>query len=353
MKKLILLLLCAGYYFPSAANTVINLEFEKGTDKFTEGTLRDLSYHAESLYLAKGIKVTLQEPNRNADVKKQALFYKREKELREFFKEEHLNFGSISFTYEQETNKGTKPVISIEIVPHAVVADVIRPDSTFTNKNELQITCQYNDLDIANELKVEKLSSQEELYNSNVSSFFDNKIIFIRELLKIEFPSGKIPNKPVTAMLAQNADLAKKQFILLQWNNINKEWTKIGTSKKPTKVANAYYYAAVFEESGIYALVERKSTSVTPVAVQAPKNKAMTYVELISTEPFIRIEGEVSNNQREAKFKAPRDVENYLIRAVCKDAQGKEWIEETTVSKKNILSAFRNRNKVNAYFINK
>jgi len=353
MKKLILLLLCAGHYLPSVANTVINVEFEKGTEKFTSASLRDLSYHAESLYLAKGIKVTLQEPNRNADVKKQALFYKREKELREFFKEEHLNFGSISFTYEQESNKGTKPVVVIEIVPHAVVADNIRPDSTFTNKNALQITCQYNDLEIADELKVEKLTSQEDLYNSNVSSFFDNKIIFIRELMKIEFPSGKVPNKPVTAMLSQNSDLAKKQFILLQWNNINKEWSKIGAAKKPTKVANDYYYAAVFEESGIYALVESKSTSVTPVTVTAPKNKAITYVEIISNEPFIRIEGTISTNQREAKFKAPRDIDNYIIRAVCKDAQGKEWIEETRVSKKNILRVFRNRNKVNAYFINK
>ncbi|MFM2315937.1 MAG: hypothetical protein RLZZ155_269 [Bacteroidota bacterium] len=353
MKKLILLLLCAGYYLPSVANIIINVEFEKGTEKFTTASLRDLSYHAENLYLAKGIKVTLQEPNRNADVKKQALFYKREKELREFFKEEHLNFGTISFTYEQENNKGTKPVITIEIVPHAVLAEVIRPDSTFINNHDLQITCQYNDLDIANELKVEKLSSQEDLYNSNVSSFFDNKIIFIRELLKIDFPSGKIPNKPVTAMLSQSSELAKKQFILLQWNNINKEWTKIGSAKKPTKVANGYYYAAVFEESGIYALVESKSTSVTPVIVESPKNKALTYVELISNEPFIRIEGDISNNQREAKFKAPRDIDNYLIRAVCRDAQGKEWIEETKVTKKNIFSVFRKRNKVNAYFNNK
>jgi hypothetical protein len=118
-------------------------------------------------------------------------------------------------------------------------------------------------------------------------------------------------------------------------------------------VNNGYYYAAAIEESGIYALVENKSTSTAPVIALAPKNAALTYIEILSTEPFIRIEGSISDNQREANFKAPRDIENYIIRAVCKDASGKEWIEETKVSHKNILSLFKSRKKVNAYFINK
>ncbi len=352
MKKLIAVLFCAGYLLSAQGNSIIPIAFEKDSEKFNEATLRALAIYAEELYLAKGIKVTLQEPNRNADVKKQALFYKREKELKEFFKEEHLNFDRISFTYEQEGKKNV-PIISIEIVPHAVVAEIIRPDSTFSNKSGIQITCNYNDIDIAGELKVDKLSAQEELYNSGVSSFFDNKIILIKELLKIEFPSGKMPTSPVTAMLPQNAENAKKQYLLLQWNNINKEWTKISSAKKPTKINNGYYFASVIEESGIYALVENKSASVTPVLALAPKNAAITYVEILSSEPFIRIEGIVSDNQQEATFKAPRDIENYIIRAVCQDASGKEWIEETKVSKRNILSLFRSRKKVNAYFINK
>jgi ABC-type molybdate transport system substrate-binding protein len=171
--------------------------------------------------------------------------------------------------------------------------------------------------------------------------------------LKIDFPEGKIPNRPVTASLVQSSEFAKKQFMLLQWNNMNKEWTKIVSAKKPAKGANGYYYTAVLEESGIYALVENKSVSVTPVLAMAPKNVALTYVEIISREPFIRIEGDISTNQREAKFNAPRDTENYIIRSVCKDATGAEWIEETKVSEKNILSVFKSRKKVNAYFKNK
>lgn len=352
MKKLIAVLFCAGNLLLAQANSTIPIAFEKDSEKFNEATLRALSIYAEELYLAKGIKVTLQEPSKNADVKKQALFYKREKELREFFKEEHLDFNHISFNYEQEGKKNV-PVISIEIVPHAVVAEIIRPDSTFSSKSGIQITCKYNDIEIAKELNLEKLSSQEDLYNSSVSSFFDNKIILIRDLLKIEFPSGKMPGNPVTAMIPQQAENAKKQYLLLQWNNINKEWTKISSAKKPTKLNNAYYYAAPIEESGIYALVENKSVSTTPVLAKAPKNAAITYVEILSTEPFIRIEGSVSDNQREATFKAPRDIENYIIRAVCKNASGKEWIEETKVSKKNVFSIFKNRKKVNAYFTNK
>lgn len=349
MKKLIAVLFCAGYFLGAQANSTLVIEFEKDSEKFNEATIRALSIYAEELYLAKGIKVTLQEPSRNADAKKQALFYKREKELREFFKEEHLNFERISFNYEQEGKKKA-PVISVEIVSHAVVAEIIRPDSTFTNKSDISITCGYNDLELANEMSIQKLTSQEELYNSNVSSFFDNKIIIIRELLRIEFPEGKMPNKPVTAQLPQSSEHAKKQFLLLHWNNMNKEWTKIVSAKKLAKGANGYYYTAVLEESGIYALVENKSVSVTPVLAIAPKNVALTYVEIISSEPFIRIEGDISDNQREATFRAPRDIENYIIRSVCKDATGKEWIEETKVSKKNILSAFKSRNKVNAYF---
>jgi hypothetical protein len=138
--------------------------------------------------------------------------------------------------------------------------------------------------------------------------------------------------------------------MLLQWNNINKEWTKIGSAKKPVKGTHGYYFSAVLEESGLYALVESKSTSVTPVIAKAPKNVALSYIEIISNEPFIRIEGVISDNQREATFKAPRDIENYIIRAVCKDAQGKEWIEETKVSKKSIIRSFLNRKKINAYF---
>ena len=134
---------------------------------------------------------------------------------------------------------------------------------------------------------------------------------------------------------------------------MNKEWTKVGSAKKPTKGTSGYCYTAVLEESGIYALVENKSASVTPVLAVAPKNVALTYVEIISSEPFIRIEGDISDNQREATFKAPRDIENYIIRSVCRDTNGKEWIEETKVSKKNILSFFKSRKKVNAYFKNK
>ena len=249
MKKLIAVLFCAGYFLAAQANSTLVIEFEKDSEKFNEATIRALSIYAEELYLAKGIKVTLQEPSRNADAKKQALFYKREKELREFFKEEHLNFERISFNYEQEGKKKA-PVISVEIVSHAVVAEIIRPDSTFTNKNDISITCGYNDLELANEMSIQKLTSQEELYNSNVSSFFDKKIIIIRELLRIEFPEGKMPNKPVTAQLPQSSEQAKKQFLLLHWNNMNKEWTKIVSAKKLAKGANGYYYTAVLEESG-------------------------------------------------------------------------------------------------------
>ncbi len=352
MKKLIAVLFCAGYLLTAHANSTIVIEFEKDSEKFNEATTRALAIYADELYLAKGIKVTLQEPSKKADPKKLALFYKRERELKEFFKEEHLNFDHISFNYEVEGKKNL-PVISVEIVSQNVVAEIIRPDSTFTNASNIAITCKYSDIELAQAMTIAKLSSQEELYNSNVSSFFDNKIIFIREMLSIEFPEGKLPNKPVTAQLPQSAEFAKKQFILLQWNNINKEWTKIGAAKKPTKGVQGYYYSAVLEESGLYALVENKSTSVTPVIAKAPKNVAIGYIEILSTEPFIRIEGEVSDNQREATFKAPRDIENYIIRTVCKDAQGKEWIEETKVFKKSIFRSFLNRKKINAYFNNK
>ncbi len=351
MKKLIAVLFCAGYLLQAQANSVITIEFEKDSEKFTEGTVRALSIYAEELYLAKGIKVTLQEPSRNAETKKQALFYKREKELKEFFKEEHLNFDRISFNYEQEGKKKA-PVISIEIVPHAVVAEIIRPDSTFVNKNRISLTCKYNDLELANNMKVEHLASQEDLYNSNVSSFFENKIIFIKELLRIEFANGEVPSSAVTAEITQNAENAKKQFTLLHWNNINKEWTKVGSTKKPTKGAHGYVFLASFEESGIYAIVENKSISVIPVVAEAKKNVAITYIEILSSEPFIRIEGEISDNQSEAEFKAPRTVEDYVIRAVCRDAQGNEWIEETKVSKKNIWRFFRKRKNINAYFNN-
>ena len=351
MKKLILVLFCAGYFISTQANSTIAVEFIKDSEKFTEATIRALSIYTEELYLAKGIKVTLQEPSRNADAKKQALFYKREKELREFFKEEHLNFDRISFNFEQEGKKSV-PVIKIEIVPHLVVAEVIRPDSSFYNKNDIPITCGYNDLELAQEMTIQKLKSQEELYNSNVSSFFENKIIFVQELLRIQFPQGKMPSKPVIAKLAQDQENSRKQFMLLQWNNINKEWTKIGAAKKPIKEAQSYYYSAVLEESGLYALVESKSASVIPVVAKAPKNTAISYIEILSTEPFIRIEGKVSDNQREATFKAPRDQRNYIIRAVCKDAHGKEWIEETRVYKKSIFRVFLDRKKMNAYFNN-
>lgn len=351
MKKLIAVLFCAGYLLQAQANSVITIEFEKDSEKFTEGTMRTLSIYAEELYLAKGIKVTFQEPSRNAETKKQALFYKREKELKEFFKEEHLNFDRISFNYEQEGKKKA-PVISIEIVPHAVIAEIIRPDSTFVNKNRISLTCKYNDLELANNMKVERLASQEDLYNSNVSSFFENKIILIKELFRIEFPNGEVPSSAVTAEITQNAENAKKQFTLLHWNNINKEWTKVGSTKKPTKGAHGYVFIANFEESGIYAIVENKSISVTPVVAKAKKNIALTYIEILSSEPFIRIEGEISDNQTEAKFKAPRTVEDYVIRAVCRDAQGKEWIEETKVSKKNIWRFFKKRKNINAYFNN-
>ena len=112
MKKLIAVLFCAGkILFATATN--IPIEFEKDTEKFTSETKDNLFRSAEELYLAKGIKVTLQEPSKNADIKKLTLFYKREKELKEFFKEEHLDFSRISFTYEAEGKKGL-PVINIE-----------------------------------------------------------------------------------------------------------------------------------------------------------------------------------------------------------------------------------------------
>lgn len=350
MKKLIAVIFCAGYFFNAYSNSVISVEFEKDSEKFNEATIRALCIYSEELYLAKGIKVTLQEPSRNADVKKQALFYKREKELREFFKEEHLNFGNISFNYMTET-KNNLPVIQIEIVSHAVLAEIIRRDSLFTTKNELEVSCQIHDVELVEGISLNRLTSQEDLYNSNVSSFFENKIILIKELLRIEFPGGKIPNKPVTANLRQDAEDAKKQFILLQWNNVNKEWTKIGNSKKPAKNNRGnYYYPVVIEESGLYTLVESKSGSTTPVVAMAPKNSAMTYTEIISNEPFIRIEGHISDNQQMADFKAPRNIENYTVRAVCMNALGEEWIEETSVRKKSIFSTFRNKKKINAYF---
>jgi hypothetical protein len=187
MKKLIAVLFCAGYFLTAQANSTIVIEFEKDSEKFNEATVHALSVYTDELYLAKGIKVTLQEPRKSAEAQKQALFYKREIKLIEFFKEEHLNFDHISFIYEVEGKK-MLPVISVEIVSQNIVAEIIRPDSTFTNASNIAITCQFNDIELAQQLTVAKLVSQEELYNSNVSSFFDNKIIFIRELLNIKFP---------------------------------------------------------------------------------------------------------------------------------------------------------------------
>jgi len=347
MKKLIAVLFCAGKILLVSA-TNISIEFEKDSEKFTSNTRETLFRYAEDLYLAKGIKVTLQEPSKSEDVKKLTLFYKREKELKEFFKEEHLDFGRISFTYEVEGNKGL-PVISLEIATYEVTAAVIRPDSIFTNIHSLQITCQPEDIELANTLDYKSLTTQEEMYNANVSSFFENKIILIKELIKIEFQNGRIPNKPVVAQLPVSVS-EKKNYLLLQWNNINKEWIKTGTTINVTSKKDKQYFAAKIEESGIYALVESKSVSVKQVTANAPKNAAITYIELISSEPFVRIEGTISDNQQEATFKGTKNHNGCIIRAVCQDATGKEWIEETTVKKKNALSIFRNKKKINAYF---
>ena len=347
MKKLTLLFLCAGKMLLANA-TIIPIEFEKDSPTFTSNTREILFRYSEELYLAKGIKVTLQEPSKNAEVKKQALFYKREKELKEFFKEEHLDFARISFTYEKEGNKG-RPVINVEIVTTEVVATVTRPDSMFTNRNAMLIKCQPDDIDIANTLDYQALSSQEEIYNANVSSIFENKIILIQELLKIEFQSGKVPNKPIIAELPFSG-VEKKSYLLLQWNNINREWSKTGTSIKVTSKKDKQFFTASIKESGIYALVDSKTVSVVPVTANAPKNVAITHIELVSIAPFVRIEGVISANQKVATFKGPKNHEGIIIRAVCQNASGKEWIEETYVKKKNALSIFRNRKKIYAYF---
>jgi hypothetical protein len=347
MKKLIAVLFCAGkILFATATN--IPIEFEKDSEKFTSETKDNLFRSAEELYLAKGIKVTLQEPSKNADIKKLTLFYKREKELKEFFKEEHLDFSRISFTYEAEGKKSL-PVINIEIVNNEVIAEVIHPDSVFTNKNSLLITCQPEDTELANTLSYKSLTSQDDMYNTNVSSYFENKIILIRELIKIEFQNGRVPNKPVIAQLPISAS-EKKSYLLLHWNNINREWSKTGTTVRITSKKDKKYFSAKIEESGIYALVESKSVSVKPIVITAPKNAAITYIELISSEPFVRIEGTISDNQKEATFKGPKNHKDCVIRTVCQDATGKEWIEETPVKNKNILSIFNNKKKTNAYF---
>ena len=347
MKKIIAVFLCAGNIMLAHA-VKIPIEFEKDSEKFTRSTTEDLFRWAEDLYLAKGIKVTLQEPAKSADVKKLALFYKREKELKEFFKEEHIDFSRISFTYENESNTGL-PVISIEIAAYEVTAEIIRPDSVFTNKNALLITCKPEDFELANTLAHYSLSSQEEMYNTNVSSYFENKIILIRELIKIEFQNGRVPNKPITAQLPINVS-EKKSYLMLQWNNINREWSKTGTTIRVSSKKGQQYFTATIEESGIYALVESKSVSVIPVIASAPKNAAITYTEIISSAPFVRIEGTISDNQKEASFRAPKNQNDFVIRAVCQDASGKEWIEETTVHKKNALSIFKSKKKLTAYF---
>jgi len=347
MKKIIAVFFCAGHIMLAQALN-IPIEFEKDSEKFTSSTTENLFRWAEDLYLAKGIKVTLQEPAKNVEVKKLALFYKREKELKDFFKEEHIDFNRISFTYENESNNGL-PVINIEIANYEVTAEIIRPDSVFTNKNAIVISCQPEDFELANTLAHYSLSTQEEMYNSNVSSYFENKIILIRELIKIEFQNGRVPNKPVTAELPINVS-EKKSYLLLHWNNINREWSKTGTTIKFTSKKGRKYFTATIEESGIYALVESKSVSVIPVTALARKNAAITYTEIISSEPFVRVEGTISDNQKEATFRAPKNQKDFVIRAVCQDASGKEWIEETTVKKKTILSIFNSKKKLNAYF---
>ncbi len=347
MKKLIAVLFCAGKIL--SANAInIPVEFEKDSEKFTSETRDNLFRSAEELYLAKGLKVTLQEPSKNADVKKQALFYKREKELKEFFKEEHLDFGRISFNYEHEGCKNI-PVMNIEIANYEVTATIIHPDSVFTNTNSLLITCQPEDVELANTLAYKSLNSQEDLYNANVSSSFENKIILIRELIKIDFQNGKVPKKTVIAQLPVSLS-EKKSYLLLHWNNINREWSKTGTTVKLTSKKEKQYFSARIEESGLYALVESKSVSVKTVTAAAPKNAAIIYTELISSEPFVRIEGVISGNQKKAAFKSPKDQKDCVIRSVCQDATGKEWIEETTVKNKNIASIFNNKKKINAYF---
>jgi len=347
MKKLIAVLFCAGNILIANA-TKIPIEFEKDSEKFTSNTKQLLFSSTEELYLANGIKVTLQEPSKTTDIKVQTLFYKREKELKEFFKEEHLDFGRISFTYERAGNKD-RPVISIEISTESVTATVVRPDSVFTNKNSLLITCQPQDSEIASTLSAQSLTTQDEIYNTNVSSFFENKIILIRELIKIEFQNGRVPNKPVTAQLPVSTS-DKKNYLLLKWNNINREWSKTGTTIKITSKKDQHYFSANIEESGLYALVESKSVSVQAISAVVAKDAAITYIELISSEPFVRIEGTISDNQKQATFKGPRNQEHFVIRAVCQDATGREWIEETKVKKKNILNIFDSKKKLNAYF---
>lgn len=342
---MIVMLLCAGKILTANA-IIIPIEFEKDSEKFTTETRRELSLYSEELYLAKGIKVTLQEPPASADVKKQALFYKREKELKEFFKEEHLDFNRISFTYEVESKKG--PVITVEIASNEVFAEVIRPDSTFTNKNSIVITCKPEDLELANTLTFATLTNHDEMYNTNVSSYFENKIILIRELIKVDFQSGRVPNKPVTAQLPVSVT-DKKSYLLLRWNNINREWTKTGTTFKVSSKNQKQFVNAKIEESGIYALAESKSVSVQAVTALSPKNAAITYIELISTEPFVRIEGAISDNQKQASFKGPKNRNDFIIRAVLQDANGKEWVEETRVKKKTILSVFQSKKKITAY----
>jgi hypothetical protein len=347
MKKLIAVFFFAGNIMLTQGVN-IPIEFEKDSEKFTSSTTENLFRWAEDLYLAKGIKVTLQEPAKNAEIKKLSLFYKREKELKEFFKEEHIDFSRISYTYENESNKGF-PVINIEIAAYEITAEIIRPDSVFMNKNALLITCKPEDFELANTLSHYSLSSQEEMYNTNVSSYFENKIILIRELIKIEFLNGRVPNKPVTAQLPINVS-EKKSYLLLQWNNINREWSKTGTTIRVTSKKGQQFFTAIIEESGIYALAESKSVSVFPVAATAPKNAAITYIELISSDPFVRIEGTISDNQKEASFRAPKNHSDFIIRAVCEDASGKEWVEETKAKKKTLLSFLGNKKKLNVYF---
>jgi len=347
MKKSFVLLLCAGRIMLANALN-IPIEFEKDSENFTSSTKESLFRSSEELYLAKGLNVTLQEPSKNADFKKQALFYKREKKLKEFFKEEHLDFSRISFNYEREGNK-ILPVINIEISNNAVTAAIIRPDSVFTNKNSLSIICQPEDIELANTLAFKSLTSQEDLYNMNVSSLFENKIIFIRELIQLDFQNGKIPSKPVVVQLPFTAS-DKKSYMLLHWNNINREWTKIGTTIKVNSKIEKQNFSAKIEESGIYAMVESKSVSVEQVFATAPKNTALTHIELISSSPFIRIEGSISDNQKNASFRAPAHQKELVIRAVYQDAFGKERIEETTVRKSTAIRFFNSKKKLNAYF---
>jgi|GEM_PF-3182141 len=325
MKRLLILWGCLSM-LQTQATPIAELDFQNNSEKLTLQSFNLLNHVVLDFYGASDIHLQFR-VNRNyqTDMKQKVLLEKRIMEIEEFLLEEHIPKEIVSLDILEKQNVNdcdltiqtnyTKERNEILRVTPATIHIAGKYNLNFKELDRSSVEAARIDLNEA--VNAEQLSK----YNSISSK---RQVLIIHKLIEANYTSEHPIANGLEMEFTLSPELAKKKMQLFIWNANAQSWDPIGTAKtnKTKNDLDEFFTQIDISQSGTYAWAEALSGTKLKATVHAPKMKAITSCQYISTAPYIQVGGEISTNQASATIDIPKAVQKGYITCTLTHANG-------------------------------